>query len=339
MATNFLVNGKAATTDAPPDTPLLWVIREDLKLTGTKFGCGAGLCGACMVHIDDKRAFSCQTQVSEVAGKSVTTIEGLSPYSNHPVQKAWLAERVPQCGYCQSGQIMSAADLLKHNPKPTPEQIVEHMSTNSAVAAPISASCARSSARRGRRDMNANINRFETAVSRRQVMMGAAGLSFAIALGGSTNAAVIADERTGQALSPWVSIAPDGTITIMAAATEMGQGSMTSLPLIIAEELDADWNKVKIVPAPVIEKIYGNPGFGGMMYTAGSNAVTSYYKNLRLFGAQTRRVLSTTPRRNLACRSRSFPPSRASSFTPDRAASSLTVRSQPSQRCRFRRRR
>src|SRR5262245_28771913 len=94
MATNFLVNGRAATTEAPPETPLLWVIREDLKLTGTKFGCGAGLCGACMVHINGKRAFSCQTQISEIAGKSVTTIEGLSPDSSHPVQKAWLAERV-----------------------------------------------------------------------------------------------------------------------------------------------------------------------------------------------------------------------------------------------------
>ena len=83
MATNFTVNGKAASTDAPPATPLLWVIREDLKLTGTKFGCGTGLCGACMVHIDGKRAFSCQTQVSEIAGKSVTTIEGLSPDSSH----------------------------------------------------------------------------------------------------------------------------------------------------------------------------------------------------------------------------------------------------------------
>jgi isoquinoline 1-oxidoreductase alpha subunit len=103
MATNFTVNGEAASTDAPPATPLLWVIREGLKLTGTKFGCGTGLCGACMVHIDGKRAFSCQTQVSEVAGKSVTTIEGLSPDSSHPVQKAWLAENVPQCGYCQSG--------------------------------------------------------------------------------------------------------------------------------------------------------------------------------------------------------------------------------------------
>ena len=99
--------------------------------------------------------------------------------------------------------------------------------------------------------MNAHINRSEAAVSRRQVMIGAAGLSFAIALGGRADAAVIAGERSGQALSPWVSIAPDGTITIMSAATEMGQGSMTSLPLIIAEELDADWNKVKIVPAPV----------------------------------------------------------------------------------------
>ena len=123
MTIVFTINGKAASTDAPADTPLLWVIREGLKLTGTKFGCGAGLCGACMVHIDGKRAFSCQTSVSEVAGKAVTTIEGLSPDSSHPVQKAWLAERVPQCGYCQSGQIMAAAALLKQKPNPTDEDI------------------------------------------------------------------------------------------------------------------------------------------------------------------------------------------------------------------------
>ena len=130
MTTDFTVNGKAASTDAPPNTPLLWVLREGLKLTGTKYGCGAGLCGACMVHIDGKRAYSCQTQLSEVAGRTVTTIEGLSPDSSHPLQKAWLAEQVPQCGYCQSGQIMSAAALLKEKPKPTRDQIVEHMSTN-----------------------------------------------------------------------------------------------------------------------------------------------------------------------------------------------------------------
>ncbi len=126
----FTINGKTESTDAPPATPLLWVIREGLKLSGTKFGCGAGLCGACMVHIDGKRAFSCQTQVSEVSGKSVTTIEGLSKDSSHPVQKAWLAEKVPQCGYCQSGQIMSAADLLQHNPHPTRDEIVEYMSAH-----------------------------------------------------------------------------------------------------------------------------------------------------------------------------------------------------------------
>jgi isoquinoline 1-oxidoreductase alpha subunit len=130
MAINFTINGKPVSVEAPPETPLLWVVREGLKLTGTKFGCGTGLCGACMVHIDGKRAYSCQAQLSELAGKSVTTIEGLSPDGSHPVQKAWLAERVPQCGYCQSGQIMSAADLLKQKPKPTRDEIVEHMSTN-----------------------------------------------------------------------------------------------------------------------------------------------------------------------------------------------------------------
>jgi isoquinoline 1-oxidoreductase alpha subunit len=130
MAVKFTLNGEAVSTDAPADTPLLWVLREEIKLTGTKFGCGTGLCGACMVHIDGDRAFSCQVQISTLAGRKVTTIEGLSADSSHPLQKAWLAENVPQCGYCQSGQIMSAAALLKAKPKPTRDEIVEHMSTN-----------------------------------------------------------------------------------------------------------------------------------------------------------------------------------------------------------------
>ena len=130
MPISFRLNDESVSTDAPPETPLLWVIREGLKLTGTKFGCGAGLCGACMVHLDDQRAFSCQTPVSAVEGRNVTTIEGLSGDSSHPVQKAWLAESVPQCGYCQSGQIMSAADLLNRIPNPTREEIIGHMSTN-----------------------------------------------------------------------------------------------------------------------------------------------------------------------------------------------------------------
>jgi isoquinoline 1-oxidoreductase beta subunit len=130
-------------------------------------------------------------------------------------------------------------------------------------------------------------------LSRRQVMIGAAGLSFAVALGrlDDASAASPSADMAGKSLSPWVSIASDGTISIMSPATEMGQGSTTSLPLIIAEELDADWSKVRIVPAPPIEALYGNPGFAGQMYTAGSNAVTSYYRPLRIFGAQVRRVL------------------------------------------------
>jgi isoquinoline 1-oxidoreductase subunit beta len=138
--------------------------------------------------------------------------------------------------------------------------------------------------------------------SRREVMIGAAGLSFAVAFGADrqAGAAVLGDAPRGKSLSPWVSIAADGTISIMSPATEMGQGSMTSLPLIIAEELDADWSKVHVVPAPPLDAIYGNPGFGGIMYTAGSNAVTSYFKPLRIFGAQVRRVLLDNAAKKLA---------------------------------------
>lgn len=118
------INGKAATVEAEPDTPLLWVVREHLKLTGTKFGCGSGLCGACTVHIDGKAIRSCQIAVSKAVGRKVTTIEGLSPNGTHALQKAWVAEQVPQCGYCQSGQIMAAAALLQENPDPSDEDIL-----------------------------------------------------------------------------------------------------------------------------------------------------------------------------------------------------------------------
>jgi len=128
--TAFTINGQRKDVAAEPDTPLLWVIREHLKLTGTKFGCGVAQCGACTVHIDGEPTRSCQVPLQDVAGKNVTTIEGLSPKGDHPLQKAWVAEQVPQCGYCQSGQIMQAAALLKKTPKPTREQIVEHMDGN-----------------------------------------------------------------------------------------------------------------------------------------------------------------------------------------------------------------
>ena len=127
---SFTVNGQALEVDAAPGTPLLWVLREHLKYTGTKFGCGVGQCGACTVHIDGSATYSCLTPVSAVEGRDVTTIEGLSDDGDHPLQRAWVAEQVPQCGYCQSGQIMRAADLLANNPDPSREEIIAHMSTN-----------------------------------------------------------------------------------------------------------------------------------------------------------------------------------------------------------------
>jgi isoquinoline 1-oxidoreductase alpha subunit len=128
--TAFTLNGQRREVAVDGDTPLLWVLREHLKMTGTKFGCGIAACGACTVHIDGKATRSCATPVSLVEGKAVTTIEGLSAAGDHPLQKAWIAEQVPQCGYCQSGQIMQAADLLAGNKNPTREQIVEHMDGN-----------------------------------------------------------------------------------------------------------------------------------------------------------------------------------------------------------------
>ena len=129
-AFNFTVNGQRQSVDVPPQMPLLWVLRDTLGLTGTKFGCGMGLCGACTVHIDGKAVRSCVTVMKDVSDHAVTTIEGLSPDGNHPVQKAWRAANVPQCGYCQCGQIMSAAGLLAENKKPSDDDILAAMSGN-----------------------------------------------------------------------------------------------------------------------------------------------------------------------------------------------------------------
>ncbi|HEY7657504.1 MAG TPA: (2Fe-2S)-binding protein [Burkholderiales bacterium] len=124
------VNGRSQRVEVEPETPLLWVLRDVLGLTGTKYGCGISQCGACTVHLEGEPVRSCSVPVSAAAGKRVTTIEGLSPDSSHPLQKAWVAEQVPQCGYCQSGQIMQAAALLARNPNPSRGDIVKHMNGN-----------------------------------------------------------------------------------------------------------------------------------------------------------------------------------------------------------------
>ena len=132
LTITFTLNGKSLSVDVSPDMPLLWVLRDTLNMTGTKFGCGMALCGACTVHINGEATRSCITSVSSVAGKKVTTIEGLATDENdlHPVQQAWMDEDVPQCGYCQSGQIMSAVALLSKKPKPTDADIDDAMSGN-----------------------------------------------------------------------------------------------------------------------------------------------------------------------------------------------------------------
>ena len=126
----FKLNGQSVESDSPADTPLLWVIRDELKLKGTKFGCGIAQCGACTVHLEGSALRSCRTPLSAVAGLNVTTIEGLESPEGEALKKAWVDEQVPQCGYCQSGQIMTAENLLRQNPNPTDEEISEYMTGN-----------------------------------------------------------------------------------------------------------------------------------------------------------------------------------------------------------------
>lgn len=130
MAIHLLVNDRPYEVDAPPEMPLLWALRDKLNLTGTKYGCGMGVCGACTVHLDGEAARSCQTTLADLRDRKVTTIEGLSHDGSHPVQKAWVTEQVPQCGYCQCGQIMQAAALLAKTPHPTDDQINDAMTGN-----------------------------------------------------------------------------------------------------------------------------------------------------------------------------------------------------------------
>ena len=257
---------KHRTYDGDPTLPLLWFLRDEAGLTGTKFGCGQALCGACTVHVDGRPCAPASRRSRDVGDQEVTTIEGLHPQGNHPVQVAWRELNVPQCGFCQAGQIMQAASLLAQNPKPTDKQIREQMSGNICRCGCYQRIDGRrsQSQRRGPDHDTSLTNasgRVEN-VSRRGLLKGAAALGGLVLAArccraGRASAAITTDYATGAGGMPhgtvndphvFVSIAPDGIVTIVAHRSEMGTGVRTSLPMVVADEMDADWARVQRRP-------------------------------------------------------------------------------------------
>ncbi|AFM23633.1 molybdopterin-dependent oxidoreductase [Desulfomonile tiedjei] len=273
------VNNREYSIVVKPDTPLLWVIRDNLGLTGTKYGCGIAQCGACTVHVDGKAVRSCTTPVSAVAGKKITTIEGISSDGNHPVQRAWIEAEVPQCGYCHSGQIMSAVALLVQNPTPSDADID--------------------------RAMRGNVCRCGTYQRIRVAIHGAArlirqegvdkaivseGAMVDVSPQGSSHISTKTGTQTGEfVLNPFIRIGIDEIVTIVVNHSEMGQGVYTSLPMLIAEELECDWTKIRVVAAPV-DPVYNHTEYG-IQATGGSTSISSEWERLRRVGASAREML------------------------------------------------
>jgi isoquinoline 1-oxidoreductase subunit beta len=258
---SITVNGMAHDIDVPGSTPLLWVIRDNLGLMGTKYGCGIARCGVCTVLVNGQAIRSCVTTVSSAVGKEVVTIEGLSANNDHPVQKAWIEEDVPQCGYCQSGQIMSAVGLLNRNPAPSDSDIDQVMSGNLCRCG--------------------TYGRIRRAIHRAAAMAQGDGVSEAPLRPTSQGPSV--------ALNPFVSIAANGVVTITVNKSEMGQGVYTSLPMLVIEELQCDWTMVRVVPAPVADP-YSHTVFG-VQLTGGSTSVPSEWERMRQVGAVAREML------------------------------------------------
>src|SRR6266404_5415234 len=240
---NLTINGKSFDVDVEPNTPLLWAIRENIGLTGTKYGCGIAQCGACTVHIDGVATRSCGVLVSEAVGKQITTIEGLANNGAlHKVQQAWVANDVPQCGYCQSGMIMAVAALLKEKPKPTDQDI------NDAIT---------------------NICRCGTFQQVREAVRAADG---------------------SPEINAWVVIRPDDTVVIRIARSEMGQGTLTGLAQLVAEELECDWSKVT-TEFPTPSQSVARKRAWGDFSTGGSRGIRTSQEYVRKSGATARVML------------------------------------------------
>jgi len=262
------VNGRTLTIGVAPETPLLWVLRDELALSGTKFGCGIGRCGACTVLIDGTAIRSCVTPASRVAGRSITTIEGLSADGPHPVQQAWLDEDVAQCGYCQSGQLMRAVSLLGATPEPSDSDIDRAFSHNLCRCG--------------------TYGRIRRAIHRAAVIAHTTGSRFTEEATGSGDSA---GTPTGSsvpsfALNPFVRISPDGTVTIVSPKMEMGQGAFTALAMLVAEELDCEWSQVRVEGAPAGEAFFHTEW--GAQITGGSSSTSSEWDRMRRSGAHAR---------------------------------------------------
>jgi isoquinoline 1-oxidoreductase beta subunit len=260
---SLVVNGRLVHIDRDPKTPLLWVLRDALGLKGAKYGCGVGECGACTVHVDGAAVHACVFPAGDAAGRRITTIEGLARDPSNPVIRAWVAERVPQCGYCQPGMVMAASALLAETPKPDDREI-------DAAMAGVLCRCG-------------TYQRVRRAIHRAARGGRAAGPRI------GRSALLAPPEVDTVALNPWVRIAADGTVVVVVDRSEMGQGVTTAFAMLVAEELEVDPARVRVAFAPA-DRIYANP-YLGRQVTGGSTSVRGSWEPLRRAAATARAQL------------------------------------------------
>lgn len=324
------INGQDTEVLAPDDMPLLWVLRDLVNLHGPKFGCGKGLCGACTVHIDGAAVRSCVLPVGAAAGRKIRTIEGIGGEQPHPLQLAWVEHQVPQCGYCQAGQIMTAAALLESNPAPSDAEIDAAMTGNlcrcgtypriraaiKSAAGHMKSSAPATTGQTGstfdpvshglmsaaglgllarwNRPGKPKDSKTPRTFSRRAVLGGAALGAGALVVGFrfSQPAKAMQSRARVPHFQPnaFLRISADGRVTAILGVCEMGQGVYTALAAVLADELEADWHKVSVEAAPV-DPAYGNPLFQGIQATAASTSVQVFYETTREAAAAARMML------------------------------------------------